>query len=140
LSLSSDDLTMYFIKRCPTGVDGGSGPCVWTATRGSVGASWGTPTNILWDGTTQWNSGDVSGDGLRMLVSGPYTSSGIPVAEESRSHTTDAWANTQVISPLDLESTNHDAKWNATETEVYLVAMPSSESSNGTDIYISVLQ
>lgn len=140
VSLSADDLTMYFVNRCPPEVHGGNGPCFWYSKRASVGAAWSTPVNVPFDGTSQWNSGDTSADGLHLLVSEPYTGTGIPIAEQSRAATSDGWSNTTVISALDLESTNRDARWNITRNEVYLAAKPATNASNRYDIYVSVLK
>lgn len=140
ISLSPDDLTMYIVARCPMNVNGGNGPCFFQSTRSAVGAAWSTPTYFAWDGSTQWNSAAVSSSGLALLVSENGTGSGVSVAVQHRANTTDAWSGTEVISAFALETTNKDARWNATDNEVYLTARPTSNASNGFDIYISVLQ
>jgi hypothetical protein len=104
ISLSSDDLTMFILARCAADVHQGTGPCFFHSTRTSVGAQWSTPTYVPWDGDTQWNCADVSSDGLHLLVSGIFSASGIPVAEEERATVTEGWSSTTVISPLDLET------------------------------------
>jgi hypothetical protein len=140
ISLSPDDLTMYIVARCGPDVHGGTGPCFFQSTRTSVGTQWSTPAYLPWDGDTQWNSTDVSSDGLHLLVSGIFSATGIPIAEEERASVTEGWSNTNVISPLDLETTNTEARWNADGTEIYLSAQPAAHASTKHDIYISVLQ
>ena len=140
ISLSPDDLTMNIIARCPADVDSGTGPCFFYSTRPSIGGVWSAPTYLGWDGTTQWYSGDVSADGLHALVSGSFSGSGIPIGIETRTATTAAWSHTDVLSPLDLEATNENARWNPTGTEIYLDAEPAGMQSTLHDIYISVLQ
>jgi hypothetical protein len=140
VSLSPDDLSMYVVMRCPQNVHSATGPCWFYASRASVGATWSTPTYVSFDADSQWNCADVSADGLHLLVSGNFSGTGIPVAEQQRHTTADAWSGTAVINALDLESTNNDARWDASGTEVYLSARPASNSSNGYDIFVSVLQ
>lgn len=140
VSLSADDLTMYFVARCPMGVHNGTGPCFWYSKRTAVGAAWSPPVNQPLDGTSQWSSEATSGDGLRLLVSANYSASGVPVAEQSRAAQTEGWSNTTVISTLALESTNKDARWNADGTEIFLSANPVTSSSTRHDIYVSVLR
>jgi len=140
ISLSPNDLTMYIVARCPMNVNGGNGPCFFQSTRNAVGAAWSTPTYFAWDGSTQWNSGAVSSNGLALLVSENGTGSGVSVAVQHRANTNDSWSATEVISAFALETTNKDARWNASDSEVYLTARPTSNASNGFDIYISVLK
>ncbi|MBA3458669.1 MAG: hypothetical protein H0T46_01820 [Deltaproteobacteria bacterium] len=139
-SLTADGLSLYLVKGCGPGQHNNDGPCLFRADRASIGAAWSTPVFIEWPGATvQWNNAHVSGDGLRLLVSNPYSGSSIRAAESRRSTTTATWGPLQVINALALETTNADLRWNANETEVYLIAKPIS-SSSGFDIYVSVFQ
>lgn len=139
--LSPDDLTMYFVARCPMEAHGGAGPCFFYSMRASIGAAFSNPVYVPWDGNTQWQGATVSPNGLYMLASGNASGvSGVAVVQQERATITAPWSSTQVISALALETTNHDLQWNADATEIYLTAKPTSNVSNGDDIYVSVQQ
>lgn len=75
-----------------------------------------------------------------MVVSNNYVSTGIPLAIETRASAAEDWSSTEVANSLDLETTNGEARWNASGSEIYLVARPAGSASNGYDIFVSVLQ
>lgn len=140
-SLTSNDLSLYLVKACQAGQHNGDGPCLYRSDRTAVGAAWSTPSFIEWPGgSLQWNYADVSGDGLRLLVSIPYSGSAVRAAESTRSTTGAAWGQLQIINALSLESTNQDMRWNADATEIYLTARPVIPAVGGSDIYVSVFQ
>ncbi len=106
-----------------------------------VGAAWSQPSFVEWPGgTLQWNEAHISGDGLRLLVSEPYSGSSVRAAESKRSSTSGQWSALQVIDALSLESTNLDLRWSANEQEIYLAAKPVIPAVGGYDIYVSVLR
>lgn len=140
-SLTADDLSMYLIKRCPVGQHNGDGPCLFRSDRSAVGAPWSQPVFIGWPGgSLQWNNAHISGDGLHLLLSSPYSGSAIRAAQSHRSNTSEPWGPLEIIDALSLESTNAELRWNATRDEIYLTARPVSPPVGGTDIFISVLQ
>jgi hypothetical protein len=140
-SLTSDDLTLFLVKRCPPGQHNGDGPCLFTSTRSAVGAAWSPPAFLEWpEGNLQWNSADVSGDSLRLLVSNPYSSSAVRAAESRRANINDPWGPLQIIDALSLEGTNGQMRWNATRSEIYLSARPTIPPVGGLDLFVSVLK
>lgn len=140
-SLTANDLTMYLIKRCPIGQHNGEGPCLFRSDRPSVGGAWSTPAFIEWPaGGLQWNQAHISGDGLHLLLSSPYSGSAVRAAQSDRASTNDPWGPLVIIDALSLESTNSSMRWNATRTEIYLTGKPVVPPVGGTDIFISVLQ
>lgn len=140
-SVSSDGYSLYTVKGCPVGQHSGSGPCLFRSVRTAIGSPWSTPTFIEWPGgSIQWNSAHVSGDGLRLLLSDPYSGTAIRAAQATRATTSAPWGSPQVIDALSLESTNGALRWNADETEIYLTAKPISPPVGGYDIYVSVLR
>ena len=141
ISLTANDLSLYLVKGCQAGQHSGSGPCLYRSDRTAVGAAWSAPVFVEWPGgSLQWNGADVSGDGLRLLVSSPYSGSAVRAAESKRSTPTAAWGPLEIIDALSLESTNQDMRWNADASEIYLTAQPVSPAVGGFDIYVSVLQ
>jgi len=139
-TLSADDLTMYMVSTCPAEVNGGFGPCLWTSTRSARGAAWPARTHVPWPSALQWNSASVSTDGLRMLLGSPFSGSQVRAALSSRDSTSDAWGPVSVLDALALETTNQELRWNASETEIYLVADPAASGVGGFDIYVSVYE
>ncbi|MDQ3366355.1 MAG: hypothetical protein M3680_13095 [Myxococcota bacterium] len=140
-SLSADDLTMYLIKRCPMGQHNGEGPCLFRSDRTAVGASWSQLAFFAWPpGGLQWNSAHISGDGLHLLLSSPYSGSAVRAAQSHRANMNDPWGPLKIIDALSLESTNAEMRWNATRNEIYLTAKPVVPPVGGSDIFISVLQ
>ncbi|MEP6864979.1 MAG: hypothetical protein ABJE66_30445 [Deltaproteobacteria bacterium] len=141
-SLSNDDLSLYLVKRCDAAHHAGSGNCLYRLDRTAIGQTFSAPSFIEWPGggSNQWNTGHVSGDGLRILLSDPYSGSAVRATQAQRPDTNSAFGAPQVIDALSLESTNGEMSWNAAEDEVYLTAKPVSPVVGGYDIYVSVPQ
>lgn len=130
--LLADNLTMYYRD---SGAVCSVDTCRTKVTRANASSAWGDPVveEINDGGTYQFV--DVSGDGLRALLSGPSTPGIAPVAIASRDSRTDPWGAAEPITELALYTGIRWAHWNWDETEMYL-----GFSTGANDVYVSRLE
>jgi len=144
VSFTADGLTMYTTRRCPPEVNSGFGPCLFKSKRSEIGGDWSAWEYLKWPGeeteTNRWNNAHISTDGLRMLLSSPFSASGVRVLQTSRDDAAGEWRGLAVINNLSLETTAESARWNATEDEIYLVQDPAADPIHGFNIYVSTLR
>ena len=128
-NISADGLTLYYFDpaaSCPAGT------CRSKRMRADRTSSWSGPV-VEHISPTQFNHAFVSGDGLRVLLSGG--SSGIATA--SRANTSASWGPTRPI--IELPGNFHNyARWNWTEDEMYLTGAGVAPGTY--DVYLSKLE
>jgi len=129
-NVSSDGLTLYYLDTtasCPAGT------CRSKRTRADRLSNWGTPS-VEQMSFAQFSYAFVSGDGRRVLFSGPPANT---IAEASRQSTDMPWGATRAFGGV-LNSFYQYARWNSAEDEMYLAA-PGFEQGTY-DVYQSTLQ
>jgi hypothetical protein len=95
-SISSDGLTLYYEKNCPSPAE------IWTATRRSRTESFGNPT-LLFEPQPGWSltRPSISADDLKLYVQ--YTDVGVPDANvyvSRRERTSEPWGELQPVPEL----------------------------------------
>lgn len=128
----ADGLAMYYFRNsaaCPVDT------CRLKVTRANSSAPWGNPVvESIRDGEL-YQFVDVSGDGLRALLSGPSGPGVAPVVIASRTNLTAPWGPPGPIAELALYTGIRWAHWSWDETEMYL-----GFTTGANDVFVSRLE
>jgi hypothetical protein len=124
--------TMYYFSNtanCPVET------CRVRVTRANPTAPWGNPVVESVVAGVRYQLVDVSGDGLRVLLSGPMVAGPATVALASRANLAAPWGPPQPIQELALYTSIRWAHWSWDEREMYL-GFPTGAN----DVHVSRLE
>lgn len=131
-NILADGMVMYYRATgasCPVDL------CRMRVTRTGPQAPWGDPVlEAINDGGT-YQFVDLSGDGLRALLSAPMSGAVAPVAIATRATRTAPWGPAEPITELAIYTAIVSATWSWDEREMYL-----GYFTGASDLYVSHLR
>ena len=128
----ADGRTMYYrgdAASCPVDL------CLVKVTRAGAALPWGDPVVEQVNDGGSYQIADISGDGLRVLLSAPSRQGVAPVAVATRVNRTAPWSAPAPIAELAIYAGVISARWSWDEREMYLGFF-----TGANDIYVSQLR
>ncbi len=128
----ADGRTMYYrgdAASCPVDL------CMVKLTRAGAALPWGDPVVEPVNDGGSYQIADISGDGLRVLLSAPSRLGVAPVAIATRVNRTAPWSAAAPIAELAVYTAINSARWSWDEREMYLGFFTGAQ-----DIYVSQLR